>query len=385
MYIKSIYLENYRNYKNINIDFHRNVNVILGDNGQGKTNLLESIYLTSMGKSFKSIKDKELIKFGEEFFRVKALYNREEDDGKIDIYISEKGLKAIKIDDVNISRLSEMLDNVITVIFSPEDLQIVKSDPSNRRNFMDREISQLYPSYFSDIYDYRKIINNKNSLLKEKNINHDMIDVYNSMLSEISARIMIKRVGFIENINKISGSIHNNITNGKEELFIEYNPDIEIDDILENVDISKIDFIENNDILIKIRDRIEKVLKDNKDNDIFRRSSTRGCQRDDFSVFINGINTRKFGSQGQQRTASLSLKLAEIDLIKREKEINPILLLDDVMSELDYERQSFLVNSIKDVQIFLTTTDINKEVMNRFPQGKIIYIKNGEILEEKES
>lgn len=364
MYIKNISLENYRNYENFNMDFHREVNIILGENGQGKTNLLESIYAISMGKSFKSIKDKEIIKFDKEFFRVKSEYERDNEIGNIEFYFSKTGSKAIKIDGVNIKKISQLMDNIITVIFSPEDLYIIKEEPSKRRSFIDRELSQLNPIYFSYLSDYKKVLINKNTSLKENNVNKEMLRVYNEQLAFYGSKILKSRIDFIEKLKKISRNIHFGITDGNENFNVVYNPDIEI-----NLDWDE----------WKIKKIFEETLERSINNDIFRKTSTRGVHRDDFQTFINDIDVRKFGSQGQQRTAALSLKLAEINLIREDKNINPILLLDDVMSELDYKRQKFLINTIKNVQIFLTTTDMEERMISELPKGKVIRIKNGDI------
>ena len=358
MYIKNIKLENYRNYHSAYIEFDRGVNIVLGDNAQGKTNLLESIYVLSMGKSFRTSKDRELIKFNSEFSRIRAEYVKDDYDLFMEIAYGSNGRKAVNLDGENLKKISKLMDNIITVIFSPEDLSIIKDEPSKRRNFIDRELSQLKPIYFNYLSKYKRVLINKNKYLKEKNIRRNVVDVFNEQLVEYGSKIIEYRIDFIDRLEKISREIHRDITNKKEEIKVIYKSDVQID--YEYLYSEKYE-----------------ILKGTIDEDIMRRSSTRGPHKDDLAVLINGIDARKFGSQGQQRTASLSLKLAEIQLIREEKNENPILLLDDVMSELDYERQRYLVNSIKDIQIFLTTTDINKRVMDNLPKGKTIYVNNG--------
>lgn len=377
MYIKNIKLENYRNYHSAYIEFDRGVNIVLGDNAQGKTNLLESIYVLSMGKSFRTSKDRELIKFNSEFSRIRAEYVKDDYDLFMEIAYGSNGRKAVNLDGENLKKISKLMDNIITVIFSPEDLSIIKDEPSKRRNFIDRELSQLKPIYFNYLSKYKRVLTNKNKYLKEKNIRRNVVDVFNEQLVEYGSKIIEYRIDFIDRLEKISREIHRDITNKKEEIKVIYKSDVQID--YEYLYSEKYNCdIGNKDILSKkINEKYYEILKETIDEDIMRRSSTRGPHKDDLAVLINGIDARKFGSQGQQRTASLSLKLAEIQLIREEKNENPILLLDDVMSELDYERQRYLVNSIKDIQIFLTTTDINKRVMDNLPKGKTIYVNNG--------
>ena len=377
MYIKNIKLENYRNYHSAYIEFDRGVNIVLGDNAQGKTNLLESIYVLSMGKSFRTSKDRELIKFNSEFSRIRAEYVKDDYDLFMEIAYGLNGRKAVNLDGENLKKISKLMDNIITVIFSPEDLSIIKDEPSKRRNFIDRELSQLKPIYFNYLSKYKRVLTNKNKYLKEKNIRRNVVDVFNEQLVEYGSKIIEYRIDFIDRLEKISREIHRDITNKKEEIKVIYKSDVQIDYEYLYSEKYNCDIGNKNILGKKINEKYYEILKETIDEDIMRRSSTRGPHKDDLAVLINGIDARKFGSQGQQRTASLSLKLAEIQLIREEKNENPILLLDDVMSELDYERQRYLVNSIKDIQILLTTTDINKRVMDNLPKGKTIYVNNG--------
>lgn len=363
MYIKNIKLENYRNYRELEINFDEKVNIILGENAQGKTNLLESIYLASMGKSFRTSKDKELIKFDAEMCRIKADYCKYDDDGTVEIAISSEGKKGIKVDGVNVKRIADLMENILTVIFSPEDLKIIKEEPGKRRTFIDRELCQLKISYFDNLKNYKKVLQQRNTYLKENRIENAFLEVYNMQLASYGAKVISERKEFIKKLNEISKEIHRNITNGREEIEIRYLSDIPIEDDIKS--------IENN---------LYNALKKSEKQDKYLRNTSRGPHKDDMKIMINKIDARKYGSQGQQRTAALSLKLAEIILIKEEKEESPILLLDDVMSELDNERQKFLVNSLKDVQIFLTTTELHDEVKNSLPEGKIINVEKGVIL-----
>ncbi|MEG0156104.1 MAG: DNA replication/repair protein RecF [Anaerovoracaceae bacterium] len=354
MYIKRIILEKFRNYDHADISFDPRVNIFLGDNAQGKTNLLESIYLTSTGKSFRTTKEKELIKFNEEFCRIRLAYFREE-DGSIDIAINRNGKKLGKVNGIKIEKNAEILDNVLAVIFSPEDLKIVKEEPEKRRKFIDRELSQLKLSYYRNLNVYQKVLNQRNVYLKEKNIDLFALSVWDEKLAEYGKRLIEDRAWFIQKLDKISKKIHWRITEGKEELQLTYAPSIS----------------SNEDFLA--------ILLEGQEKDRYHGNTAKGPHKDDFEVSINGINARKFGSQGQLRTAALSLKMAEIELIKEEKNEFPILLLDDVLSELDYKRQRMLIHSFKEVQLFITTAEISDMLLESLPGGKKIFIQEGRI------
>ena len=359
MYIKEIELKNFRNYEEIKLNFHKKVNFIIGDNAQGKTNLIEGIYISSFGRSFRPGKDSQMIRFGENFCRTKVLAIREEDEKNVDIIIGEAE-KGVKINGVKIKKMTELLENILIVVFSPEDLKIVKDSPEKRRSFMDREISQLRPSYYMDLSFYRRALLQRNALLKEKNATKENFDVWNIELSLHGTKIIIKRKEFIEKINKISNEIHSNITNGKETLEVVYEPSVPYSEQ-------------------KTQEVFIEVLEKNKKRDIFKGNTESGPHRDDLEIRINGIDIRKYGSQGQQRTAALSLKLAELRLIKEETGEDAVLLLDDVLSELDANRQSYLINSLADTQIFITTTEISENIKSMLPVGFTFNIKNGTV------
>lgn len=360
MKIKKIKLENYRNYDQLEIDFHEKVNIILGENGSGKTNLIESIYLTSLGKSFRTSKDRDLIKFGREFCRISSFYVKDDEEEEIEIAISNAGKKGIKVNGVSLKRVSELMENVYIVVFSPEDLKIIKEEPAKRRNFIDRELCQLKISYYNNLVNYRKVLAQRNKYLKERYIDDAYLDVWDTELAIYGAKIIEERRKFVKEINNISKVIHTNITGKKEEIEIHYKPNISID-----LDINKQEEI------------FYKTLVINRALDKQTRITNKGPHKDDIKVLINNIDARKYGSQGQQRTAALSLKLSEIELIKREKNDSPVLLLDDVMSELDSDRQNYLISSLNDVQIFITTTDLMPDVMDQINDGRVVKINNG--------
>lgn len=364
MYIKSIELKDYRNYKEIFVEFSSKVNIFLGNNAQGKTNLLESIYMNAMAKSFKNTRDKDLIRFSRDFCRIKSIAVTEDDELETEIVITGDGRKSIKINGVKVHKTSEMLDRIYIVVFSPDDLKIVKEDPEKRRRFTDRELCLIKPGFYNDLNNYKKALVQRNSLLKERDIDMVMLEVFESELAKYGVRIINSRRKFIEKINEISREIHEKISGGKEKLELEYETNIEIP-----LDAKK---SEAEKIYIK-------ALKESRETDINNRNTSKGPHRDDISISANGIDLRKFGSQGQQRTAALSLKLSEIKIIEEETGEKPILLLDDVLSELDNDRQTYLINSLGENQMFITTTDLMVKVAKSVPEGKIYNIKNGEI------
>ena len=359
MYIKEIELKNFRNYEEIKIKFHEKVNFFIGDNAQGKTNLLEGIYISSFGRSFRPGKDSQMIRFGEQFCKSKVFAVREDDEKIVEIVIGEAE-KGVKINGVKIKKMTELLENVLIVVFSPEDLKIIKDSPDKRRGFMDRVISQLRPSYYLDLSSYRRALLQRNALLKEKNATKEDFDIWNLELAIHGTKIIKKRKEFIEKINKISNEIHSSITNQKEALEIIYE--------------TLIPYEEN-----KIQENFLSTLEKNQKKDIFKGNTEKGPHRDDLEIRVNGIDIRKYGSQGQQRTAALSLKLAELKLIKEETGEDAILLLDDVLSELDASRQNYLINSLKGTQLFITTTEIGENIKEMLPDGFTFNIKNGTV------
>lgn len=363
MYIKDLELINFRNYDYLKKEFGRNVNLIIGSNAQGKTNLLEGIYLTSIGRSFRTSRDSEMVKFGENQAKVKIHAEKEIMDTSIEVILKKDAKKSIKKDGVNVRKTSELLENILIVIFSPEDLKIVKDEPEKRRKFIDRELCQIQPLYYDSLSNYKKTLVQRNTYLKEENPDSSILDLWDVQLAKYGAKIIHIREKFIRKISGFSGKIHSSITNGKETLFLEYNPNVlYVEDEKEQEGY--------------FYDEIKKAFK----NDFRQRTTTRGPHKDDISFYANGINMRSFGSQGQQRTCALSLKLAELSLIREETGEDAILLLDDVMSELDVERQEYLIKTLKENQIFITTADIDRQLLSSFPEAEIIRVENGKII-----
>ena len=368
MIIKEIELRDFRNYESLNLQFHNKVNLFLGENAQGKTNILEAIYLSSLGRSFRTAQDNEMIRFGKDFLKVKVTAEKEDENLTVEFAVTEKG-KGAKVDGVKIKRISELFDHIYTVIFSPEDLRIVKEDPEKRRRFLNTELCLTVPSYYGSLSDYKRVLRQRNAFLKEakiqgKKVDTEILHVWDEQLSVSGTFVMMKRKAFVEKLKRISGEIHRNITDGQEQLEIEYEPSITLKEELKEQ-----------------KEQFQKDLQENLLSDIKNATTGRGPHRDDIKIIVNGVDLRRFGSQGQQRTAALSLKLAEIRLIQEETGENAVLLLDDVMSELDAARQKFLVHSLGDVQLFITTTDLTEEVKKALPEGYTFYVRKGTVSE----
>ncbi len=359
MYIKSLKLENFRNYDNLSVNFHPGVNILIGDNAQGKTNLIEAIYMMSFAKSFRTRKDREIISFDKSYAKIDAVIEDYEENQPFSMVIKPDS-KYISYDGVKISKMTDLLQKVYVVVFSPEDLKLVKDSPDRRRKFIDRELSKISPLYYENLYNYKKVLKQRNAYLKEERIQTDILKIWDYKLAEYGAEVIKKRKDFIKKIEEVSRGIHSSITSGKESLSVEYEANIKYSENLMEI------FIEE----------IEKSLE----KDLQQRSTSRGPHKDDLKICINEIDTRQFGSQGQQRTAALSLKLAEIKLIKEMTGEDAILLLDDVLSELDKSRQIYLINSLSSTQIFITTTEISNEVERNFPDSITYHIKNGTIV-----
>ena len=363
MIIKSIELNNFRNYENLEIHFDYGTNILYGDNAQGKTNILEAAYFSGTTKSHKGSKDKEVIRFGCEESHIRTIVEKNEKEYQIDMHLRTRGSKGVAINKIPIKKASELFGILNIVFFSPEDLNIIKNGPAERRRFLDSELCQLDKLYLSDLTKYNKILNQRNKLLKDIYYRPDLIEtlpVWDAQLLETGKRIIQRRKVFIEELNEIIGNIHSNISGGKEHLILKYEPNI--DDI----------FFE--DELLKAKQKDLKLCQ-----------TTVGPHRDDMLFSVNNIDIRKYGSQGQQRTSALSLKLAEIEIVKKSIHNTPVLLLDDVLSELDSNRQNYLLNSISDIQTIITCTGLEEFVKNRFHINKVFQVINGEVFENSDS
>jgi len=357
MIIKSIELNNFRNYEVANIEFDKNINILYGDNAQGKTNLLEACYYSAISKSFKSTKDKEIIRFGQDYLSIKTIIDKNDREYAIDISINNNK-KTIKVDNVKINKTSDLLGLLNVILFSPEDLNIIKNGPSERRRFFDNEISQIDRIYLSDLINYNKVLNNRNKLLRDiafDNSIKDTLDVWDMQLVEYGKKIIKRRREFTQELKYYVKDKHFKISGGKEELIINYEPSI--DDMF-----------------------FEDELINNREKDLKYAQTSVGPHRDDISFKIDGIDIRKFGSQGQKRCSALSLKLSEIDIVSNIIKDKPVLLLDDVLSELDSNRQKFLLESISDIQTIITCTGLDDFVNNRFDVNKVFNIVDGTVI-----
>lgn len=357
MYIKSIELKNYRNYKSLELDFSKNTNIFYGDNAQGKTNILEAAYLCGTTKSHRGSKDKEIIQFLEEESHIRMVVEKKNITHRIDMHLKKNKPKGVAINGIPIKKARELFGIVNIVFFSPEDLNIIKNGPGERRRFIDLELCQLNPIYLTDLSNYNRTVNQRNKLLKDiayhPNLK-DTLDVWDNQMLQFGSEIIKSRKKFVEKLNKIIKDIHNNLTGGLENLELIYEPNVK-------------------------EELFQQELARNNERDLKLKLSTVGPHRDDLCVNINGIDIRKYGSQGQQRTAALSLKLSEIYLVKETIKDSPILLLDDVLSELDNNRQNYLLNSIHDVQTLISCTGLDEFISNRFHIDKIFNVIDGKV------
>ena len=354
MWISKVKLSNFRNYENQEIDLNDGINVFYGENAQGKTNIIESIYLCSVGKSFRTRRDQELIKFDKNKALVEVEYNKSDRDGKIKIEIENK--KNISVNGIKLKKLSELLGNINIVIFTPDDIDILKGGPQKRRRFLDVMISQLKPNYMHILNLYLKTLEQRNNYLRQikfENKNENMLEIWDEKLAEYGIKIFEYRNEFINKIKNKIENIHNKITNNKEKIKIEYISNCK----------KKQEFLE--------------ILKNRRKLDIIKGYTTKGIHRDDFLVYVNDTLVNVYGSQGQHRTAILSLKLAELNVVYDEIGEYPILLLDDFMSELDEKRKINFLENIKNAQVIITCTEkIDIENLKYFSyniqDGKII-------------
>ena len=357
MIIKSLELADFRNYESLEISFDEGTNILYGDNAQGKTNILEAIYVSATTKSHKGSKDKEIINFNKEESHIRTYLLKENDEIRVDMHLRKNKSKGIAIDGQKIKKAADLMGLLNVVFFSPEDLSIIKNGPAERRRFADMELCQLDHFYLYNLNHYNKIVNQRNKLLKDMYFNPELketLNIWDSQLVSFGSKIIERRQQFAGQLCEIIYDIHKKLSGGKEELIIKYEPDV-------------------------LTDNFEKMMKINQEKDIKLKQTTTGPHRDDFSFIVNGIDIRKYGSQGQQRTAALSLKLSEIELVKKISKDNPVLLLDDVLSELDSNRQNYLLNSIGGIQTIISCTGLDEFINNRFEINKIFKVTNGTI------
>lgn len=360
MIVKSLELKDYRNYGQLNLQFHCGTNILYGENAQGKTNILEAVYLGGTTKSHRGSKDRELIMFGKEEAHVRIMIEKNQTAHRIDLHLKKNKAKGVAIDGIPIKRQGELFGMLNLVFFSPEDLYIIKDGPGERRRFLDLELCQLDKVYLYHLANYNKALAQRNNLLKQIGLNRNLLDtlyLWDSKLAEHGSYIIHARQEFILELNELTMPIHRKLTGEREELLLKYEPNVRADEL-------------------------EGKLKRTTEKDLTLKMTNTGPHRDDMSFIANEIDIRRFGSQGQQRTAALSCKLAEIQLVKTIIKGNPVLLLDDVLSELDRSRQNHLLNNIGDIQTIITCTGLEEFVNHRFEYNKIFHVTSGEVTSE---
>lgn len=363
MVIESIELKNFRNYEELSMDFDQGTNILYGDNAQGKTNILEAAYLSGTSKSHKGSKDREMIRFGMEECHIKTIVLKKDIPYRIDMHLKRNRPKGIAVNGIPIRKASELFGIVNIVAFSPEDLNIIKSGPQERRRFIDLELCQLDKLYVYHLVNYNKALNQRNQLLKELSADKgrssraellDMLDIWDMQLDEYGNKLIERRESFLSSLDEMMTGLHGRLTGEKEELHIQYEPSCRAGEL-------------------------SVALKRNRDRDIRQKMTNAGPHRDDISFYVRQTDLRRYGSQGQQRTAALSLKLAEIEIVKNLIRDTPVLLLDDVLSELDSKRQNHLLNNIHEIQTIITCTGLDEFIENRFEINRVYRIVNGTV------
>ncbi len=358
MIIKSIELADYRNYDSLTMQFDKGTNILYGDNAQGKTNILEAIFLAATTKSHRGSKDREIIGFDKEEAHIRTYLEKEGVETRVDMHLRKNKSKGIAIDGQKIKKAADLLGLCNVVFFSPEDLGIIKNGPSERRRFVDMELCQLDALYLHNLNHYNRIVDQRNKLLKDMYLNEDLketLGIWDMQLSSFGSSIIERRRLFVDQLNEIIYDIHKKLSGGRETLQVKYEPDVETD-------------------------QFERQLKLHRERDLKAKMTSVGPHRDDFSFFIGDVDIRKYGSQGQQRTAALSLKLSEIELVRKIARDTPILLLDDVLSELDHNRQNDLLNSIGEIQTIITCTGLEEFVNKRFEMNRIFHVSEGTVV-----
>lgn len=357
MFIQSLELNNFRNYEQVKLEFHKQTNVFYGDNAQGKTNILESVFVCGTTKSHKGSKDREMIKIGKDESHIRMMIEKNQILHKIDMHLKKNKSKGVAIDGIPIKKSSELLGLLHIIFFSPEDLSIIKNGPSERRRFINLELSQLDKVYLYNLTEYNKVLNNRNKLLKQMKFSPELADtlnVWDRQLLTYGNKIIERRNLFIEELKEVVHDIHYKLSGNKENLFIKYEPNTKVEDFEQKLILSR-------------------------EKDISFATTNVGPHRDDLIFIIEESDIRKFGSQGQQRTCALSLKLAEIEIVKKLIHDHPILLLDDVLSELDRNRQNYLLDSINGTQTIITCTGLEEFINSRLTLDRVYKVVEGNV------
>lgn len=364
MKIRSLKLKDFRNYDLLKLEPCGSTNIFYGNNAQGKTNILEAVYMCGTTKSHRGTRDRDMIRFGQDESHIEAVIEKRGIPYQIDMHLKKNSPKGIAVNKMPIRKASELFGIVNIVFFSPEDLNIIKNGPSERRRFIDLELSQLDKVYLSNLSNYNRIVNQRNHLLKDLARQEaggsslaETLDIWDMQLAGYGEKIIKARKKFMVQVNDIISDIHRKLTGGLENIEVKYEPDTK-------------------------GEPLHEALRRGRERDLRMRSTGCGPHRDDICFMANGIDIRKFGSQGQQRTAALSLKLSEIELVRLLTKDTPILLLDDVLSELDKHRQNYLLDSIHDIQALITCTGVDEFVNHRFSINKVFHVHQGHVTME---
>lgn len=357
MFVKSLDLKNFRNIEQLSLKPSPGINILYGSNAQGKTNILEAMYLAGTTRSHRGSRDRDMIAFGREESHIRMEIARRGVDSRIDLHLRRQGKKGIALDGVPLRRAADLFLVTSFVFFSPEDLNLIKNGPAGRRKFLDMVISNIDRVYMSDLANYAKCLDERNALLRE--IAFDArrtaeLDIWDQQLAGYGERIASRRAAFVRNFSSVAAEAHEKLTEGKEKLEIEYEPKADAEHLREKLRLSR-------------------------DNDLRTRTTNVGIHRDDLAIRVGGMDIRAFGSQGQQRTCALSLKLAEIETIRESRGDAPVLLLDDVLSELDRTRQKALLGALDRTQTFLTCTGLDEFVQSGFHADSIFHVVQGGI------
>lgn len=361
MKINSIKLIGYRNYTEEKVYFSPNLNVLLGKNAQGKTNLLEAVYFCAVAKSPRTNKESELVNWNKDFANILLDYTTRAGDKKIEITLKKRGKKIVRLNRINILKIADLVGAVKCVYFSPDELKLVKDAPQDRRKFLDTDISQLDKNYFYNLLKYNKILDSRNKLLKEQkdaSVIKQTLPIWSMQLAQTGAKIIASRIKFLEKLKVYAMQSHQYLTDNQEKLDLTY---------------QGVTALTEKDIENKLYEQ----LVQSEEKDLRLGYTTTGPHRDDIEMKVNGVDIRAFGSQGQHRTVALSLKLAELEIFKDECGEYPVLLLDDVLSELDIDRQSKLLKKTKQIQTIMTTTNTNEYLLDR---ATIIRVEDGKVL-----
>ena len=372
MYLEDIALQNFRNYESLELSFSPSINVLIGENAQGKTNLIESIYFLAMSRSHRTSKDRELIRWESDFAKVKGELNKKSHSVPMEIILSKRGKNA-KLNHLEQKKLSNYIGQLNVILFAPEDLSLVKGSPSIRRKFIDMELGQMNKIYLHHLVQYQQILKQRNQFLKQAKhspkFDQIYLDVLTEQLAAEGAEVLFYRFKFVNQLNAWAQQVQIDISNGKEHLKITYKA---LPDITDELSIEE------------IFNRLKELYKSAQQQEIDQGTTTLGPHRDDLIFYVNGKNVQRYGSQGQQRTTALSLKLAEIELMNEITGEYPILLLDDVLSELDDSRQTHLLSSIQNkVQTFITTTSLDGVQMELLNHPLIFYVDEGTIINKE--